>query len=197
MKIDVGIISHKPGPLLDRCITGLIEKEAGIKYNLLLQISEGTVTQNWNRLIDRCKGDFICILEDDTVPIHNYWLRNMVDTMTLYEECAIVMPIETKDGTYADPGFTKWMNKQSIVTETYGFCNLIRRDVGLRADENLTYFHDIDLSNQAIAKGHICICNGFVMMQHGGPDRMSNAPDIMTKQSKDKDYLAAKWRVKK
>ena len=198
IRIDLGIISHKPGPMLERCLQSLIAIPAGVSYRLLLQLTPGTNSENWNRLFKRCEADFICILEDDTAAIRPFWLKSMVETMLTYPQAGIVMPVETKDGMYSDLGFRQWLNKTVMVDQTFGFCNLIRKGVQLEADENLTYFVDIDLAYQARAKGWHCLCNGHVWLLHGSPekDRLSDMVDLREKQEKDRLYLAEKWQQK-
>ena len=196
MKIQVGIISHKPGKLFERCIQGLIQVDAGVDYELLLQLTSGTCAENWNRLYRRMDSDFLCVLEDDTAAIRPMWLKSLVSTMKMYPQCGIVMPIETKDGEHADPGFVPWLNKTIPVAQVFGFCNLIRKGVKLEADEKLTYFNDIDLGYQAQAQGWQTLCNGHVWMLHGGDEkRLSNAQDIEIFQVKDMQYMAHKWPV--
>lgn len=193
--VTVGIISHKPGEMLERCLKSLAEIPAGIPYDLKLQAGEGTNAQNWNRLWKKCEGaDFICMLEDDTAAIRPMWLLGLVETLRKHPVFGIVMPIETKDGVREDPGYTELLNATTRVAQTYGFCNLIRKGVRLEADESLTYFVDIDLAFQALEQGWELGCNGHVWMLHGAQNgRLSQAADIEAKQEKDKLYLQRKW----
>lgn len=195
MKVTVGIISHKPGVMLERCLQSLVDIPAGIHFDLKVQISEGTNPQNWNRLWEKCTGDLVCMLEDDTAPLKPMWLKSLVQTMQDATDAGLVMPIETKDGTLADQGFVQWLNRTSEIPQSYGFCNLIRRDLPLRADESLTYFVDIDLARQVQECGARLICNGHVWMLHGDPagGRLSNAENIRETQAKDMEYLHGKW----
>lgn len=198
MKIQVGVISYKPGEMLQRCLDGLVRVQAGIDYELVLQLTEGSNAENWNRLMERCDADFICILEDDTAPLKPFWLKSLVEPMKTWSDAGIIMPIETKDGQHEDPGFTRWLNTTTEVEQTYGFCNLIRREIGLKADEKLTYYVDIDLALQARAKGWKCLCNGHVWMLHGNQNggRMSDDPGIKEVQASDMKYLQEKWGIK-
>lgn len=194
MKVQVGVISHKPGDLFERCMESLVRIPAGIDYELKLQLTEGSNAENWNRLMERCDAEFVCVLEDDTAALKPFWLKSLVQTMVDYPACGIVMPVETKDGKEADPGFIRWLNKTQAVEQTYGFCNLIRKKVGLKADENLKYFVDVDLSYQAMNKGWQCVCNGHVWMLHGSPEgRMSTDAEILKLQEKDHLYMVEKW----
>ena len=72
MQVEVGIISHKPqgNELLERCIQSLIRVNAGVSYNLILQLTPGSYAENWNRLMARANADFVCVLEDDTEAEH-------------------------------------------------------------------------------------------------------------------------------
>jgi hypothetical protein len=199
MQVEVGIISHKPqdNELLERCIKSLIRTPAGVPYNLILQFTPGSYAENWNRLMARANAEFVCILEDDTAAIRPMWLRSLAGTMVQHRDAAIVMPIETKDGRHADPGFRAWQDKLTQIPATYGFCNLIRREVGLEADENLTYFTDVDLAYQAYDKGWTCLCNGHVWLLHGAEEGRMTSPerdDLDEIQKPDKDYLEEKWK---
>jgi hypothetical protein len=201
--VEVGILCHKPqgNELLERCLQSLIRVEAGVKYNLILQLDPVSHAENWNRLMERANADFICVLEDDTAALRPFWLRSLVETMYLRPDAAIVMPIETKDGTIPDNGFRPWLDSISPVHSTFGFCNVLRRKAGLRADENLTYFVDIDLSRQAWENGWSCYCNGHVWLLHGAPTGRVTSPDkqeegLEEKQKPDRDYLADKWKGK-
>lgn len=197
-KVQVGIISHKPGTMLARCLDSLVRHEAGIDYKLLIQTGPGSNAENWNLLVDRANCEYLCVMEDDTAALRPMWLASLVETMELHPGAAIVMPIETKDGLVPDLGFKQWCDKTSIVPATYGFCNLIRMGAGLRADEKLTYFVDVDLSNQALAAGWQCYCNGHVWMLHGSKDgRMSADPNIEVLQAIDRAYMESKWSSKK
>jgi len=200
--LELGIISHKPqdNPLLERCIQSLIRVNAGLQYNLILQLTPGTYAQNWNRLMARVNADFVCIIEDDTAAIKPMWLRSLVRTMAQFRDAAIIMPIETKDHVNPDPGFKQWMDKTVEVHTTFGFCNLVRKEAGLKADENLeNYFVDIDLAYQARAKGWRTICNGHVWMLHGADEGRVSSPeqdDLEEKQKPYRDYLQKKWNLK-
>jgi GT2 family glycosyltransferase len=196
MRIQVGILSHNPGEMLERCLRSLIRIPAGIEYELKLQLTEGSNAENWNRLYHSCDADLICMLEDDTAAIRPLWLKSMVETMMFDPNCGVVMPIETKDEINPDPGFKQWMNKTSQIQQVYGFCCLWRRFEWLKADEKLTYFVDIDNGYQLQRKGYDALCNGHVMMLHGGPDRLSEDADIVKRQEKDRKYLIEKWGVK-
>lgn len=194
MKVEVGIISHDPGALLERCLESLVRFPAGLEYKLVLQLTAGSNAENWNRLRSKMNGDLLCIMEDDTAVIRPNWLKSLVETMMIHEKCGILMPIETKDGETPDPGFEMWMNKTQIIEQSYGFCNLIRKEVKIEADEKMEYFVDSDLSFQARVLGWDVMCNGHVLMLHGGDDRLSTVNGIDEKQEKDKKYISDKWR---
>jgi ribosomal protein S24E len=194
-KVNVGIISAEPSnDALERILNAFCRHYAGVEYDLKLQLAEGSLAANWNRLMDRCEADFVCVLQG-AIPIRSMWLYSLLDVMQRHPDCAIVMPIETQDGANPSPGFLPWLDKTATVGATYGFCNLIRKSAGLRADENLTYFVDIDLARQSIHNGFVNICNGHVWMQHEN-SKSPNASDIAecrkTKQA-DNDYLRKKW----
>uniref|UniRef100_A0A6H1ZGM5 Glycosyltransferase n=1 Tax=viral metagenome TaxID=1070528 RepID=A0A6H1ZGM5_9ZZZZ len=196
MNITIGIMSHEPSELLERCLKSLIDIDAGVPYELKLQLTPGTNPENWNRLFAKCNGDLVCMLEDDTAALRPMWLKSLVDTMLRFPDCGLVMPVETKDGIRPDPGFVPWLNKTSQVIQTFGFCNLIRKGIDLKADENLTYFVDIDLAYQIQQANWKCYCNGHVQMLHGATQgRLSNASDIIEKQREDREYLAKKWSL--
>jgi GT2 family glycosyltransferase len=197
MKVQVGVISHKPGKLFERCMESLTRHYAGIDYGLILQLTEGSNAQNWNRLIDRADCDLLAVLEDDTAVLRPLWLFSLVESMKNLDEAGIIMPVETKDGSNPDPGFVRWLDQTSQVHHTYGFCNLFRMEAmqDIRADENLTYFVDIDLAYQIQAKGWQCYCNGHVWMLHGDTaGRMSTNPDIEAMQAVDRAYMERKWQ---
>lgn len=196
MKITVGVYTHNPGAMLERCLKSLIDVPAGMAYDLKLQIGPGSCAENWNAIWEKGRdADFLCIIEDDTAAIKPFWLRSLVDAMMVYPRCGLMMPIETKDGMYPDPGFRAWMNKIVPVPAAYGFCNLFRRkELDLRSDVELAYFNDIDLAYQVQAQGRECMAQGHVMLLHGDPttDRISNAPDE-ERQAQDREYLERKW----
>lgn len=201
MKIQLGIICHEPvnNPLLERCLQSLTRVPAGIEYELLLQLTSGSHAENWNRLVDRCDADFICIMEDDTAALKPFWLKSMIETMLCYKDAGIVMPIETKDGSAPDPGFKRWLDVTLPVASTFAFCNVIRRDVGLRADENLKWFVDIDLAKQAQHLGWQCYVNGHVWLLHGSPEGRLNSPDRENLQELQRpcwEYFTNKWNGK-
>jgi GT2 family glycosyltransferase len=203
LSVELGIISHAPAEneLLERCIQSLIRIPAGVKFNTILQFTPGTYAENWNRLMDRVNADFVCIIEDDTAALKPMWLRSMLRVMMQVRDCAIVMPIETKDGRNPDPGFVRWLDKVMTVQATFGFCNLIRKEAGLRADEALgNYFVDTDLTNQAYEKGWRAVCCGHVWMLHGAEEGRVSSPeqtDLEEKQKSAREYFKKKWKKNK
>lgn len=194
MKIQVGVISHKQGPMLERCLNSLIKVTAGIDYELILQLEKGTHSDNWNRLFSRFDADFICILEDDAAAIMPNWLKGLIEIMVSQPEIGIVMPIESKDGVRADPGFLRWMNAVTNINELYGFCNVIRKGVDIICDDHVVYFADQDLGLQAMKKGWKLAAYGHTMILHGDADsgRISNKPDE-ERQKADAAYFQKKW----
>lgn len=197
--VEVGVISYKPqdNELLERCLQSLIRISAGVPYNLILQLTQGTYAENWNRLMERANADFVCVLEDDTAAMRPMWLRSMARTLQQNRDCGIVMPIETKDGRVPDPGFKQWLDKVSYLDRTYGFCNLIRNNIGLEADPNLgNYFIDIDLANQALFNNYKLLCNGHVWLLHGASEGRVSSPeqdDLVEKQKPAREYFQHKW----
>jgi GT2 family glycosyltransferase len=197
MKVQVGVISHKPGKLFERCMESLTRHYAGMDYGLILQLTEGSNAQNWNRLIDRADCDFLLVLEDDTAVLKPLWLSSLVESMKYFDEAGIIMPIKTKDGSTPDADFVQWLDKTSQVHATYGFCNLFRMEAmrDIQADESLDYFVDVDLAYQIQAKGWKCYCNGHVWMLHGDTKgHMSTNPDIEAMQAIEMEYLEQKWK---
>jgi GT2 family glycosyltransferase len=199
-KVTVGIISHKPGEMLERCVRHLCnvkEYPAGVPFDVKLQLTEGSHAENWNRLMERCETDFVCVLEDDTAPLQPFWLATMLNVMERNPIAAIVMPIETKDAETKepDPGFKKWRDVTVTVPVTYAFCNLVRRSCGLVADEKLNYFVDVDLALQSTSKGFVNIVSGHVLMLHGTQNggRMSDDAEKRSRQRVDSAYMAQKW----
>lgn len=196
MKVQIGIICHDPlnNEPLEKCLDALARFDAGIQFELLCQFTEGSHPQNWNRLVDRADADVICILEDDIAVMNHLWLLALSRTMWTYPRAGLVMPILTKDGKDAWQGFEGWIDKTIPVPQIFTFCNMVRLKAGLRADENLTYFVDTDLTLQAHAAGYETLCNGHVWAWHHLDDKsLSEAPDKLEIQAKDKAYLAEKW----
>jgi hypothetical protein len=196
-KVQVGIICHDPidNREFEKCLTAMANHNAGVEFDLLLQLTEGKHAVNWNRLIDRADADFICVVEDDMTVMSDLWLLSMLKTMALFPEAALVMPILTKDGVNPWEGFEHLLGKTAPVPIIYTFFNMVRLEAGLRADENLTYFVDVDLTYQAQRKGFQTLCNGhFMTWHHEGPGSLSIAGDLKEIQVKDRAYLANKWK---
>jgi len=170
MKIIVGIASRNKNPLLERCMKSIDTVEAGVAYELKVELGElFTRGEKRQRIFQYAKehhAQLVCILEDDTEIIDEAWLWKMVATCSMGQSIGIVMPMEARYGSDA-PMNPKEMHGAIIeVPNAFGFCMLYNMSWSPLYDPRISYLDDFAMSMQCRAAGYRIVLSGLTTVRH-------------------------------
>ena len=172
MNVSIGIASRlglNENPLLKRCVESITNVEAGIPFELRVEIG-GIFTrgEKRQRIFNWAKQSgtrFVCILEDDTEILQPGWLGALVMLCIAEPMVGMVNPLESRDGTY--PGGPQEM--QNVVTEAgklYGFCILYNMSWDPVYDPLVTHLDDLGMSLLCRSKGYRLATTGHTTVRH-------------------------------
>lgn len=189
-----------------------------------LSIKEATVIHNPqnqgyargnNQGIRRAKGDYILLLNNDTIVTH-CWLKLLIHCINSNPKFGAVAP---RSNFAAVTGYTNQNFKTTAEMQTYarfhnrcdpqkwfytewlpGFCLLIRRSVieekvGLLDEKfNLGLCEDVDLCRRISRAGYQNVCAGDTFVFHyGSRTFIGQNIDTSKLNNKNSKYLVEKW----
>ncbi|RJX20675.1 MAG: glycosyltransferase [Ammonifex sp.] len=188
-----------------------IPNATGIKNPVNLGFAAGC-----NQGIRAARGDYILLLNNDTVVSHN-WLSNLVNCLESSPEIGIVGPVSNcvsgvqliatnyhsleemhrfaRD--FNRPDRSRWFDTERLV----GFCMLIRRSVIERIgllDESfgIGNFEDDDYCRRALQSGFRLVCTGDTFVHHfGNKTFVGNNVDMAGLLAENRIKFCKKWNI--
>lgn len=133
----------------------------------------------WNRLIERSNAEYICLLNNDTIP-NGKWLDLLLEEMK--EGVGAVGPISNSAGGHQG-GFKEAVKESTIqgCTMLSGFCVVFRKDIWEELggfDERFKlYGEDSDFFYRMKKAGYKLITNYNAFVYHHGKKSQSIAED--------------------
>ncbi len=156
-----------------------------------------------NSGIAKCKGDYICNLDNDVIVSKN-WLLPMVELAAKRPDIGIVSP-GTREGrldydfdAYAEDYKRKMKNV--LAKEFGGWCMLIKREVidkiGLFSPEFNMYCEDTDFYLRMKQAGFEAIRTGASFVHHRVNATLSTIPEKQKIEHEHVVRLREKWKIK-
>lgn len=76
---------------------GAIARHTKQSYNIICAYEEDTTAyQCLNRAIDRSTSRWMCVIDDDAIPLQDYWLRDMIDVLERHDDVGMIGASEVK-----------------------------------------------------------------------------------------------------
>lgn len=155
-----------------------------------------------NQGLDLCQGDYVCLLNNDTVVTRN-WIVDLIRCLEEDEDAAIVGPVSS--GTFYPQYVENGECLDGTVRETnimYGFCEVFRRDLLFRIgcfDERyrIGNFEDHDFNERVIKNGWKLIIAGNVYIEHLCHKSWKNKAQLDYTTVKNMKKFVEKWGFKK
>ena len=161
------VYSPRPYEGLKRCIESVLDHTA--EYNLIISASDKSQVENINNGLDRCKSEYIAILDWD-VYVCPLWSENLIDVLN--DDIGIV-------GAKMIGGYNGMNSKANGIQEwptLAGGC-MVFKNIGLRWDPKFPsgYWADTDFCRQYKDKGYRVFINGDVIVEHDIHSSKTNA----------------------
>ncbi len=175
--VTIGVFMARTGPDHPDQMASLartLKRSVEIQY----VYESGTAHQNINKVIDRCKTRYLCLLDDDVIFLDEHWLDHLLARMDERHEIGELVPIEVKTEQIRDEYLSNgWLNLSPRTVEFVeqswlpGYCALFDMDKtpSLRADEKIpgpSGMSDVDLSLQVRKAGYKCILTNATVVFH-------------------------------
>lgn len=162
--IIIPVWTKKINPALYPCIESIIKNTDN--FNLIISASDESHPININRGLDRCKSEYICIVDWDIV-VYPGWLDKLVEALENDPKMGIVGP---SIGGKQEEFFSGYMHEKDEVVDrgtVIGACMLFR-NIGLRWDEKFPsgYWCDTDFGRQFKEKGYKIGLHGGAKIDH-------------------------------